>query len=199
MKSFHAYELELYQKPGFFAGFDEVGRGPLAGPVVAACVILPMDYPIDELEDSKLLRPQKREALTQQIRSSVPHGIGICSVEEIDRLNIFQASMLAMQKAYENMGTEEHFIHTALIDGHLPSPYLKIPQIPIVKGDTQVACIAAASILAKTYRDNLMDELDQKHPEYGFAKHKGYPTKLHRQILQQLGPISEHRRSFKLI
>lgn len=186
-----------------FAGFDEAGRGPMAGPVVAACVILPENFDIACLADSKKLTASQRERAYTTICETSIYGIGISSVAEIDLKNIFQASMLAMSKAYQML--QKHFpqhplITTALIDGHLRCPYLapQISQTPIVKGDTNVACIAAASILAKVTRDRMMEELDQIYPHYQFAKHKGYGTLLHRQKIAEFGRCPEHRKSFLL-
>jgi ribonuclease HII len=174
-------------------GVDEVGRGPLAGPVVAAAVILDPAKPIDGLADSKKLSEKKREALNREIREkALAWSIARADIHEIDRLNILHASLLAMKRAVEQLSVQpEH----AMIDGN------KIPELhcsaeAIVGGDNSVACISAASIIAKVSRDNEMIELDQKYPGYGLARHKGYPTKQHMLALEQLGVTEIHRQSF---
>lgn len=172
-------------------GVDEAGRGPLAGPVVAAAVIL--DAPIAGLNDSKKLSPTRRTQLAQAIREHAhAWAIAEASAAEIDQLNIHHATLLAMRRAVEALpvaGSE------ALIDGRFV-PELRIPARAIVGGDAQVAEISAASILAKTYRDELLRELDQRFPHYGFAQHKGYPTSAHLLALRTHGPCAEHRQSF---
>lgn len=175
-------------------GVDEAGRGPLAGPVVAAAVILDPLNPIEGLADSKKLSALQREKLAIQIkRYAKSWSIAEASVKEIDDINILQASLLAMKRAIESLDTPAHH---ALIDGN-KAPALNIDSTCIIKGDQKEACISAASILAKVYRDELLIELDRQFPEYEFSKHKGYPTKLHLERLQQHGICSEHRRSFK--
>lgn len=176
------------------AGVDEAGRGPLAGPVVAAAVILPEFYDIDGLNDSKKLSEKRREELYDQIiAQAVCFGIREASVEEIDQLNILQASMLAMKRAIESLSIQPAM---ALIDGN-KSPSVSMPTKTIVGGDGLEPAISAASILAKVTRDRLMQEMDSKYPDYDFAKHKGYPTKAHREILLALGPCEIHRRSYQ--
>lgn len=176
------------------AGVDEAGRGPLAGPVTAAAVILDPARPIPDLADSKRLTPSQREALDQEIRErALAFAVAWATVEEIDRINILQASLLAMQRAVENLGvTPQH----ALVDGNR-RPRLACPVETVVKGDATVPVISAASILAKVARDREMRILDGKFPGYDFARHKGYPTRAHLAALHELGPCALHRRSFR--
>jgi ribonuclease HII len=177
----------------FIAGVDEVGRGPLAGPVVAAAVILDPARPIAGLADSKVLSEQKREELVILIRErAIAWAVGRAEIEEIDQINILQASLLAMRRAVLALSTQPEF---ALIDGNR-CPALPCPAEAIIKGDATVAVISAASILAKVSRDQEMVELDLQYPGYGFAKHKGYPTKAHLAALSTLGITPIHRRSF---
>lgn len=177
------------------AGVDEVGRGPLIGNVVAAAVILDPSRSIVGLTDSKKLSEKKREQLYPLIKErALAWHIAWASPAEIDELNILHATMLAMRRAIAGLSVQPEF---ALIDGNRCPTGLPCPSEPIVKGDLKEPAISAASILAKVYRDREMVELDQRHPDYGFAKHKGYPTALHMQRLQQLGPLPEHRRSFR--
>lgn len=177
----------------WIAGVDEAGRGPLAGPVVAAAVILPEDYDIQYLRDSKTLSEKRREEVFQEIQSSaVAVGVGQASIAEIDEINILHASMLAMKRAVNNLSVRPGEV---LCDGNR-CPDLDIQCSAIVKGDAKVPCISAASIIAKVTRDRIMRELHAHHPEYGFDRHKGYPTELHRIALEKFGPIAEHRRSF---
>lgn len=178
-------------------GIDEAGRGPLAGAVYAAAVILNPESPIIGLADSKKLSESKRDALAIQIKAhALAWGIASVSAQEIDEINILQASLLAMQRAYQAM-IDQFGIHASLIqvDGNR-SPKFDIPCEAIVKGDSKVAEISAASILAKTARDASLLALDAQYPEYGFAQHKGYPTALHMQRLAQYGVTPEHRRSY---
>jgi ribonuclease HII len=174
-------------------GVDEAGRGPLAGPVFAACVVLNPSHKIEGLSDSKKLSEKKRNVLTHIIKiNSVAWAIGSASVKEIDKLNILQASLLAMKRAVENLP----FIpDLALIDG-THSPHLSLPVHTIVRGDSLVPEISAASILAKTARDAEMRVLHKSFPNYGFDQHKGYPTKKHIVALQMHGISTAHRRSF---
>ena len=175
------------------AGIDEAGRGPLAGPVVAAAVILHSKRPIEGLRDSKLLTPRARERLANEIRTrATAWCVAAADVGEIDRLNILQASLLAMRRAVEGLGVAPRM---ALIDGN-QYPSLVCAMRAIVGGDRTVAVISAASILAKTVRDALLIELDRTHPGYGFAQHKGYGTPEHLAALDRLGPCAAHRRSF---
>ena len=174
-------------------GIDEAGRGPLAGPVCAAAVILPDGLEIEGLNDSKKLTEKKREALFDVITARAEaYGIGWASEQEIDQVNILQATFLAMTRAVEALSLPADF---ALVDGNRMPP-LSIPGEIIVKGDGKAACIAAASVLAKVSRDRALRELDQRHPEYGFAQHKGYGTKAHYAAIKQYGLLPEHRRSF---
>ena len=175
------------------AGVDEVGRGPLAGAVVAAAVILDPDKPIAGLTDSKKLSEKKRDQLFDIIqRDALAWAIGRAEVDEIDSLNILHASLLAMKRAVEQLQPAAEF---ALIDGNR-CPKLTCPSEAIVKGDLTVPCISAASILAKVTRDREMIVLDKDFPGYGLAQHKGYPTQVHMEALKKLGPSSIHRRSF---
>lgn len=174
-------------------GVDEAGRGPLAGPVFAACVILREGDPIEGLADSKVLSPERREELAVQIRNrAVAWAVASASVQEIDRINILRASLLAMQRAVEKLIIEPHEV---LVDG-LYCPQVRFPARAIVDGDALVAEISAASILAKTARDALMVELHELYPDYGFARHKGYSTRQHLEALQRFGVCPIHRRSF---
>jgi ribonuclease HII len=174
-------------------GADEAGRGPLAGPVVAAAVILDPRRPIDGLRDSKQLSPRRREELAQAIRGrATAWAVAEASVQEIDRLNILQASLLAMQRAIELLDPAAEL---ALVDGNR-LPRLRIEARAVVGGDALEPAISAASILAKQHRDRLMAELDLAFPGYGFAEHAGYPTPRHLERLRQLGPCAVHRRSF---
>jgi ribonuclease HII len=179
--------------PGLVAGVDEVGRGPLAGPVVAAAVILDDLHPVKGLRDSKTLGPATRERLAAEIRAkALCVSVAAASVDEIDRLNILQATLLAMRRAVEGLRLTPHHV---LVDGNRLPP-LKVPAEAIVKGDAKVAAIAAASIVAKVHRDALLCELHGLHPAYGFADHKGYPTPEHLAALRAHGPCVAHRRSF---
>lgn len=175
------------------AGVDEVGRGPLAGAVVAAAVILDPDNPIDGLTDSKKLSEKRREVLSIEIKEkSLSWAFGRAEIEEIDQINILQASLLAMKRAVESLGVKPSH---CLIDGNR-CPELDCTSEAIIKGDLKIQSIGAASIIAKVERDNEMVRLDRIYPGYGLAKHKGYPTKLHMQALQDLGVTDIHRRSF---
>ncbi|MGM9513827.1 ribonuclease HII [Roseateles sp. DB2] len=183
----------LWDAPGLMAGVDEAGRGPLAGPVVAAAVILDDEHPIAGLADSKVLSEKRREQLFDEIRAkALCCCIAEASVEEIDELNILQATMLAMRRAVEGLRLKPAKV---LVDGNR-LPTLKIPAEAIVKGDSKVQAISAASILAKVYRDRLCQQWHASHPEYGFAGHKGYPTAEHLQALREHGLTPWHRRSF---
>lgn len=183
----------VWDMPGLIAGVDEAGRGPLAGPVVAAAVILDARAPIQGLADSKQLSPRRREQLFDEIRAkALCCSIAQASVEEIDRLNILQATLLAMQRAVKGLRLKPHKV---LVDGNrLPS--LEVLAEAVVSGDALIPAISAASILAKVTRDHLLDELHVLHPGYGFDRHKGYGTAQHLLALQTLGPLAVHRRSF---
>jgi ribonuclease HII len=189
-----AEQLALgWDAPGLVAGVDEAGRGPLAGPVVAAAVMLDELQPIRGLADSKKLAPRNRERLFDEIRArALCCCIAEASVEEIDRLNILQATLLAMRRAVEGLRLKPHRV---LVDGN-QLPVLSVPAEAIVKGDTKVAAISAASILAKVHRDRLCALLHERHPQYGFDAHKGYATELHLAALRKHGACIEHRRSF---
>jgi ribonuclease HII len=176
------------------AGVDEAGRGPLCGPVYAAAVILDPARPIDGLNDSKKLSEKKREALAPLIRErALAWAVGIATVEEIDRLNILHATMLAMRRAVEGLAVPPDQV---LVDGNRIPPGLTVPARAIVGGDASEAAISAASILAKTGRDHEMMALAALYPQYGIAKHKGYPTAEHLAALRIHGPSPIHRRSF---
>ena len=176
------------------AGVDEAGRGPLAGPVTAAAVVLAPDQDLSGIGDSKALSEKRREILFERIqKESLAWAVGWASAEEIDRINILQATFLAMRRALGSI--EGHFASVA-VDGNRPIKELSSPQRTIVKGDAKVKAIGAASILAKVSRDHYMLELHAKYPEYDFARHKGYPTPEHMQALRLHGPCPEHRRSF---
>ena len=178
---------------GLLAGVDEAGRGPLAGPVVAAAVILDELRPIAGLADSKKLSARQREALFDEIRAkALCCSIAPASVEEIDELNILHATMLAMRRAVEGLRLKPSLVQ---VDGNRVPP-LQVPAQAIVKGDAKVQAISAASILAKVYRDRLCDELHLAHPQYGFDGHKGYPTADHLAALREHGATPHHRRSF---
>jgi ribonuclease HII len=187
-------QLDLLWTPvGLVAGVDEAGRGPLAGPVVAAAVILDDQQPIKGLNDSKKLSAARREKLFDEIRAkALCCCIAEASAEEIDQINILQATMLAMRRAVEGLRLKPVQV---LVDGNR-IPVLNVPAEAIVKGDAKVASIAAASILAKVHRDRLCERMHEAYPGYGFATHKGYPTADHLGLLAQLGPCPEHRKTF---
>lgn len=186
--------FEYPQGYQLFAGVDEVGRGPLVGDVVTAAVILDPNNPIDGLNDSKKLSEKKRLALYPEIKQkALAWSVGRCSPQEIDKLNILQATMVAMQRAVAGLNVEPDFV---LIDGNR-TPELPMAAQAVVKGDLRVAEISAASIIAKVVRDQEMEQLDAVHPEFGFAQHKGYPTKAHFAAIEKHGVIDQHRKSFK--
>ena len=177
-----------------YAGIDEVGRGPLAGPVVAAAVILGDAGDWTDIQDSKALTPKRRESLSRIVKNNAEAwAIGRCEVEEIDQLNIFNASLLAMRRAFEGLRQQ---VVLVLVDGKF-APELSVQSFAVIKGDSRVTAISAASILAKVTRDQEMQDLDKDFPEYGFAQHKGYPTLQHLTALRKHGPCCHHRRSFK--
>ena len=192
MEEMYHYE-RLYPEVNYIGGIDEVGRGPLAGPVVACCVILPKDCDILYLNDSKQVPEKKREQLYDEItKKAVAYGIGIVSHEVIDEINILQATYEAMRQAIDSMKIKpEHLLVDAV-----KIPGITIPQRGIIKGDAKSASIAAASIVAKVTRDRMMVELDAKYPGYGFAKNKGYGSAEHMEALRKYGPCEIHRRSF---
>jgi ribonuclease HII len=186
-------------EPSFVAGVDEVGRGALFGPVVAAAVVVSPGAcrQLQELgvTDSKRLTPKRRQQLVGPIQSlAIDWSIGLASVQEIDRVNILQATFLAMERAVRRLSC---LPHRCLIDGNREIPHLTVPQRAVVRGDQIHGEIAAASILAKVWRDTLMVRLDRRYPGYGLASHKGYGSAAHRRAIQTLGPTPQHRRSFK--
>lgn len=191
----YSYE-KAAETSGFklICGVDEAGRGPLAGPVCAAAVILPEGIEIEGLNDSKKLSEKKREQLFDIItEKSIAYCVAYGTLEEIEEKNILQATFLAMNRAIEGLEPKADF---ALIDGNKIPAGIKIPAAAIVKGDAKSMSIAAASILAKVSRDRLLMEYDKKYPEYQFAKHKGYGTKLHTDLIKEFGPSEIHRLSF---
>ncbi len=182
-----------FDTPGLLAGVDEAGRGPLAGPVVAAAVILDELAPIRGLADSKTLTARRRELLFDQIRArALCCSIASASVEEIDSLNILQATLLAMRRAVEGLRILPHRV---VVDGN-QVPVLRMPVLALVRGDSKLAAISAASILAKVQRDRWCEDLHAQYPGYGFASHKGYPTPAHLAALQLHGPCAAHRLTF---
>lgn len=188
------YELWAYLEGySIVAGTDEAGRGPLAGPVVAAAVILPRGVMIEGVNDSKKLSEKKREALFEEITErALSYGIGYAEHDEIDKINILNASMKAMQRAVSQLNPEPDFV---LIDGNT-SRFITQKHLCIVKGDAKSASIAAASIIAKVTRDRLMADYDKIYPEYNFSKHKGYPTREHIELIRKYGPCDIHRTTF---
>ena len=189
--------LPKYNSEGLIeAGCDEAGRGCLAGSVFAAAVILPADYQNDLLNDSKQLSAKKRYALREQIeRDAIAWAVGIVTAEEIDEINILNASILAMHRALEQVEKKLKFDHI-IIDGNRFKPYKSVAYQTVVKGDGKYMSIAAASILAKVARDRICIDLDRDYPQYGIAKHKGYGTKAHMDALRQFGPSPIHRKQF---
>jgi ribonuclease HII len=188
-----AVDAELSLPGGLVAGVDEAGRGPLAGPVIAAAVILDPARPLTGLRDSKQLSEKQRDRLYEEIvANALAWAVGRAEAEEIDRINILQATLLAMARA---IGALQPAAEHALIDGNR-CPALEIPAQAIVRGDSRVAVISAASIIAKVSRDREMIELDRRYPGYGLARHKGYPSKAHIAALELLGPTPQHRRSY---
>lgn len=186
-----------YRKGVVEAGCDEAGRGCLAGPVVAAAVILPPTYTHPVLNDSKQLKPTVRHGLVSDIKSAaIAWAIGICDHKEIDEINILNASFLAMHKAIRTLAVQPELL---LIDGNRFNTYEGIPHECIIKGDSKYLSIAAASVLAKTYRDDLMMALSEEYPKYGWQTNFGYPTKKHRAAIAEYGPTRHHRMSFQLL
>ena len=184
------YEKELYEDGiKLIAGVDEVGRGPLVGPVVAAAVILPVGFTLEGLDDSKKLSEKKRDKFYDIImKDAIAVGIGEVSAQEIDEINIYQASRVAMIKAINNLSVKpEHILSDAI------PLNIEIDNTPIVHGDALSLSIAAASVIAKVTRDRMMYDLDKEYPDYGFAKHKGYPTKFHLEALKKYGPLENYR------
>jgi ribonuclease HII len=194
-------KMDVIDLPKVYAGIDEAGRGPLAGPVIAAAVILNPTRPIDGLKDSKLLSPQKRQQLSEIIKStSLAYGIGQASVDEIDEINILWASMLAMERAVEQLplNSISSPIELIIIDGNRCPKKIQYPMKAVVKADKFIPAVSAASILAKVTRDNLMIEYHQQYPQYQFDLHKGYPTKTHRELIKKHGICDIHRKSFNI-
>lgn len=191
----YEYENELYDKGiKYIGGVDEVGRGPLIGPVVASCVVLPKDFVLEGLTDSKKLSEKKRNLFYDYIiNNSLAYGVGIVSPEEIDEINIYEASRKAMIIAINKVREQINLEHV-LIDA-MPIN-LDIPTTSIIKGDAKSISIAAASVVAKVTRDSMMYELDEKYPMYGFASHKGYPTKKHIEAIHKYGLIDGYRKSY---
>ncbi|WP_286222333.1 ribonuclease HII [Marinobacter apostichopi] len=186
--------FECSYRGSLLAGVDEVGRGPLIGAVVTAAVILHPDRPIAGLADSKKLTEKKRNALYDEIMAKAEAWcIGRCEAHEVDTLNIYQATMVAMKRAVEGLDVEPEYV---LVDGNR-CPNWRWPSEPVVKGDSRVEAISAASILAKVTRDREMEVLERTYPGFGLAKHKGYPTPVHLEALNRLGATPEHRRSFR--
>lgn len=186
-----------YYKGKVEAGCDEAGRGCLAGSVYAAAVIFPEDYRNEELNDSKQLTDKRRKQLREIIeRDAVAWAVGVVTPEEIDKMNILNASILAMHRALDQLKVRPEAI---IVDGNRFKPYQKLPHTTIVKGDGKYLSIAAASILAKTYRDDYMDELAKEYPQYDWLSNKGYPTKKHREAIQKFGITPFHRKTFNML
>jgi ribonuclease HII len=189
--------LDHYYEGKVEAGCDEAGRGCLAGSVYAAAVIFPENYQNEDLNDSKQLTDKRRKLLREIIeRDAVAWAVGIVTPEEIDRINILNASILAMHRALDQLKVRPEAI---IVDGNRFKPYQKLPHTTIVKGDGKYLSIAAASILAKTYRDDYMDALAEEYPQYDWLSNKGYPTKKHRDAIRQYGMTPYHRKSFNLL
>ena len=193
MEDLYIYEKELISKGiKLIGGIDEVGRGPLVGPVVAACVILPLNYKLEGLTDSKKLSEKKREKFFDILsKDAISIGIGVIDEKKIDEVNIYEATKLAMTEAFNKMDVKPEHV---LIDA-MPLE-LPVPTTSIIKGDAKSLSIAAASVIAKVTRDRMMDELDKKYPYYNFKKNKGYPTKEHVEAINKYGIIKEHRKSY---
>lgn len=188
-----SYFENKYKEYSYICGVDEVGRGPLAGPVVAGAVILPKDCRILYINDSKKLTAKKREELAAEIQEkALAIGIGMASHERIDAINILQATYEAMRKAIHSLSVKP----SLLLNDAVTIPEVEIPQVAIIKGDARSISIGAASIVAKVYRDHMMEEYDTMYPGYGFASNKGYGSKEHIEALRRLGPCPIHRRSF---
>ena len=187
----------FYQEELIEAGCDEAGRGCLAGAVYAAAVILPKDYQNEKLNDSKQLTEKQRYELREEIqRDAIAWAVGVVDQKEIDQINILRASILAMHRAVEQLKVQPQYL---IIDGNRFTPYKKLPFSTIVKGDGRYLSIAAASILAKTYRDDYMNQLHEEFPNYDWNKNKGYPTKKHRAAIKEFGTTPYHRRTFNLL
>lgn len=193
IKDIYKYEEELALKGyKYIAGCDEAGRGPMAGPLVAASVILPIGYRLDKLDDSKKLTAKVRDQLFDIImRDALEVKVSVISVEDVDKLNVYQASKLAMTECVEGFSLPVDYVLTDCMKLDVD-----IEVLDLVKGDSKSASIAAASVIAKVTRDRIMDKLDNEYPEYCFKKHKGYVTKLHLEMLEKYGPSPVHRKSF---
>ncbi len=190
------YEKELFEKGyNIVGGVDEVGRGPLNGPVVTACVVLPKDFKLDGLTDSKKISEKKRNEYYEYIvNNALAYSIGQCSPEEIDKYNILEATKIAMKRAIDKV-SEQINLEYVLIDGNMKMD-LELPYQSIVKGDFKSISISAASVVAKVTRDKMMYELDEKYPMYGYKDHKGYPTKAHLEAIKKYGLIDGYRKSY---
>lgn len=195
MIDLYSYELELWNKGiNYIGGVDEVGRGPLNGPVVTACCVLPKDFKLEGLTDSKKLSEKKRNEYAEYIKEhAICYAIGECSAEEIDKYNIYEATKIAMKRAIDEVKSKINLEHV-LIDA-MPLD-LDIPSTSIIKGDAKSISIAAASVLAKVTRDKMMYELDLKYPMYGYKNHKGYPTKKHIEAINEYGLIEGYRKTY---
>lgn len=195
MQDLYQYEKELWEKGVvYIGGVDEVGRGPLIGPVVTACCVLPTDFSLPGLTDSKKLSEKKRDQFFEYIKEhAICYGIGACSPEEIDEFNIYEATKIAMKRAIDEVKKQVPLEHV-LIDA-MPLA-LEIPTTSIIKGDSKSISIAAASVLAKVTRDRMMYELDEVYPMYGYASHKGYPTKKHLEAIEKYGLIEGYRKTY---
>ena len=198
VRGMREFETELAKEAAgsevfVIAGIDEAGRGPLAGPVAAGAVILPADHDILYLNDSKKLSAKKRDMLFDRIREeALAWSVGLVDPARIDEINVLQATYEAMRLAINQLKVKP----TILVNDAVTIPGIALPQVPVIKGDAKCISIAAASILAKVTRDRIMEEMDEKYPEYGFAKHKGYGTREHMDAIREYGPCSIHRRSF---
>ncbi len=192
-EALYSHDAALCPAEGLLCGVDEAGRGPLCGPVGVAAVVLDPANPIDGIDDSKLLSEKKRETLYPEIvEKAIAWQVILVPPQEIDRINILQATLSGMRQAVEGLPVTPALV---LVDGNRCPP-LAVPSLAVTKGDSKSACIAAASILAKVTRDRFMCELDREYPQYQLAKHKGYPTKLHYELLEEYGIQSFYRRSF---
>ena len=190
------YEKELFEKGiKYIGGVDEVGRGPLIGPVVAACVVLPLDFKLDGLTDSKKISEKKREEYYEYIiNNCLAYAVGECSPKEIDELNILEATKVAMKKAIDKVNKQIKLDYV-LIDGNMKFDF-EYPYKSIVKGDFYSISISAASVIAKVYRDRILIDLDKKYPMYGYKSHKGYPTKKHLEAIKKYGLIDGYRLTY---
>ncbi len=188
------YEKELYKKNiNYIGGTDEAGRGPLYGPVVAACVVLPKDFKLEGLTDSKKLTEKKRNIFYDYLINNVIYGVGIVGPKEIDKINIYEASRKAMKIAIEKVRNQINLEY--ILTDAMPID-LDIPVFPIIKGDAKSITIAAASVIAKVTRDKMLYEIDKKYPQYGFKNHKGYPTKKHLEAINEYGLIDGYRLTY---